>query len=56
MPRTEIITSKHLFQRTFVLKRSTVANFADMIKIATIFIKTTFKDSNKFKRNRNYEN
>ena len=37
---------------TFIL-RSRVANFAD-IKIATIFIRTTFKDSSKVKRNRNY--
>ena len=30
---------------TFILRRSKVATFADMIKIATIFIKTTFRDS-----------
>ena len=28
-----------------MLRRPRVANFADIIKIATIFIKTTFKDS-----------
>ena len=26
-----------------------IANFADIIKIATMFIKTTFKDSKKLK-------
>ena len=31
-----------------------VAKFADMIKIASIFIKTTFKDSKKVKGKRNY--
>ena len=31
-----------------------VVNFADIIKIATMFIKTTFKDSKKVKRIRNY--
>ena len=30
------------------------ANFVDIIKIATIVIKATFKDSNKVKRIRNY--
>ena len=44
---------------TFILKysflrRPRVANFADIITIATMFIKTTFKDSNKFKSIRNY--
>ena len=28
--------------------------FADIIKVATMFIKTTFKDSKKVKRIRNY--
>ena len=37
--------SKYIF-----LRRPRVANFADIIKIATIFIKTTFKDSKKVKR------
>ena len=36
------------------LRRSRVANFADIIKIASLFIKTTFKDSKKVKRIRNY--
>ena len=30
-----------------ILSRPRVANFADIIKIGAIFIKTTFKDSNK---------
>ena len=37
-----------------MLRRPRVVNFADIIKIATIFIKTTFKDSNKIKRVKNY--
>ena len=47
----EVITfiSKYLYVR-----RPRVVNFADIIKIATIFIKTTFKDSNKIKRVKNY--
>ena len=48
------MTSYPLFQVTFILRRPRVANFAYIIKIATIFIRTTFKDSNKFKVNRNY--
>ena len=39
---------------TFILRRPRVANFADIIKIAIIFIRKAFKDSNKVKRNRNY--
>ena len=35
---------------TFILRKSGVANFADIIKIATTFIKTTFKDAKKVKR------
>ena len=37
-------------QKTFSLRRPRVANFAD-IKIATMFIKTTFKDSKKSSKN-----
>ena len=29
-----------------------IANFADIIKIATMFIKTTFKDSKNFKESK----
>ena len=47
--RTEITTSKPLFQKTFILRWPRVANFADIIKIETMLIKTTFKDSNKLK-------
>ena len=42
--------SKPLFQNTFVLRRSRVTNFADIIKIPAIFIKTIFKDLKKVKR------
>ena len=40
------------FQNTFILRVvywPRVANFADIIKIATIFIKITFKGSKKLK-------
>ena len=49
MSWTKTMTSKPLFQNTFILRRSRVANFADMIKIASMFIKTTFKDFKKIK-------
>ena len=39
---------------TFNLRRPRVTNFADIIKIATMFNKTTFKDPNKVKRIKNY--
>ena len=45
-----------LFQNTSILRRPRVANFADNIKIATMFIKTTFKDLKKVKGIRNYLN
>ena len=48
------MTSQPLFQNTFILRRPRVVNFADIIKIATMFIKATFKDSKKVKRIRNY--
>ena len=38
-----------LLQITFILRRSRVSDFSDIIKIATMFIKTTFKDSRKLK-------
>ena len=38
----------------FILRRSRVANFADIIKTATIFIKPIFKNSKKVKRIRKY--
>ena len=37
------------YQNTFTLKGPRVANFTDIIKVATIFIKTVFKDSTKSK-------
>ena len=43
---------KNLFLNSFLnlsLRRPRVANFADIIKIATMFTKTTFKDSKKLK-------
>ena len=43
-----------LFQNTFILRRSTVVNFAEIIKTATTFVKITFKGSKKDKRMRNY--
>ena len=39
------MTSLILFQNIFILGRPRAANFVDVIKIATMFIKTTFKDS-----------
>ena len=38
------IKTINLFQNIFVLSRPRVANFVDIIKIATTFIKTTYKD------------
>ena len=47
-----IFSSKSLyFKANFA---SQVANFADIIRIATMFIKATFKDSKKVKKIRNY--
>ena len=48
------MTSSHLFQNTFILRRSRVTIFADIIKIVTIFIKAILKDLKKVKRIRNY--
>ena len=33
-----------LFQNTFILRKPRVANFADIIKVATMLVKKTFKD------------
>ena len=49
------MTSETLFQESFILRRPKVANFAEIIKIATILIKTIFKDLIKIKKIRNYE-
>ena len=51
---TEIMTSQPLFQNVFILRRPRVANFDDIIKIATMFVKKTFKDSKKVRGIRNY--
>ena len=45
---------KNFISKSFTLERSRVAKFADIVKMATIFIKTTFKDSNKVKEIRNF--
>ena len=42
------------FQKTFILRRSGVAIFGDIIKVVTGFIKTILKDSRKVRRIRNY--
>ena len=42
----ELIT---FIQNIFILRRSRVNIFDDIIKTVTIFIKTTFKDSKKLK-------
>ena len=39
-----------LFLKTIILRRPRVANFADIIKVATMFIKTVLEDSKKMKR------
>ena len=48
--QSRIMTSQHLFRNIFILRRSEVTNFGDIIKIVTTFIKKTFKDSKKVKR------
>ena len=40
--------------KIFILRRPTVASFADIIKIGTMFNKTTFKYSRAVKRLRKY--
>ena len=42
------------FRNIFILRRPGVADFADIIKIAAMFIKKIFKDSKKVKITRNY--
>ena len=48
------MTSQPLFQSTFILEKSGVAIFSDIIKLVTKFIKTIFKDSDTVKSIRNY--
>ena len=45
MPLTEIMTLYFLFQDTFILRKPIVAIFADIIKIAIIFVKEILNDS-----------
>ena len=40
-----------IFINTSILRRPRVANFADIIKIIIIFIKTILKDSKKSQKN-----
>ena len=54
MSWTGLVTSQPLFQNTFVLKRPRVANFANIIKIPTMFVKAAFKESKKVVKNINY--
>ena len=42
------------FQKTFILRKARIANFADIIKIGTMFIKTVLKDSRKSGRIRSF--
>ena len=46
-PSLQVLFLQTLFQNTFILKRPTVAIFADIIKIVIVFITTIFKDSKK---------
>ena len=48
------MTSSSLFQNSLILRKPGVTIFADIIKIATMFIKTIIKDSRKVKRIRYY--
>ena len=43
-----------ILQNTIILRKPRLANFVDIIKIATLFIKTTCKDLKKIKGVRNY--
>ena len=47
---TEIMMSQILYQNDFILRTSAVANFADIIKILIMFIKTIVKNSKKVKK------
>ena len=44
------MTSSLLFQNTFILRRTEVAIFADIIKTFTMFVKAFFKDSKMLKK------
>ena len=43
------MTSQPLYQNVLTLRKHTVANFADIVKISTMFITKTFKNSKKLK-------
>ena len=45
------MASKPLFQNTFILKRPRLAIFAEIIKIATMFIKKNLQESKKKLKN-----
>ena len=49
-PWKNTMTSQSLFQNAFILRKAGVTNFNDIIKIAIMLIKTTFKGSIKHKR------
>ena len=53
-PWTNIMMSQPLFKNTCILRRLEVTIFVDIVKIVTIFKRTTFKDSNKAKIIKNY--
>ena len=44
MSKSVITTSQPLFLNRFILRRPGVANFADIMKILTMFVKKIFKD------------
>ena len=48
------MTSLSLFQNPVILKRHGLANFADLVKVTTTLIKTTYEKSIKVKRIINY--
>ena len=48
------MTSQHLIQNNVILRSPRVANFADIIIIAAMIIKKTFKESNKVRSIKNY--
>ena len=54
MSWTEIMTPQPLFENSFILRRLRVADFANIIKIATMFIKTTFEVSKNVLKIRSY--
>ena len=54
MSWTEIMTPQPLFENSFILRRLRVADFANIIKIATMFIKTTFEVSKNVLKTRSY--